>query len=65
MWTAAVIGSMYCAAGLSAIWYPGTAWIDPEFGEGAPQLGLFVGLTVLPWVGYGVEVWRLGGLKGD
>lgn len=23
---AAVIGSFYCAAGLSAIWYPGTAW---------------------------------------
>ena len=31
VWTAAVIGSMYCAAGVSAIWYPGTHWFDPEY----------------------------------
>ena len=31
LWWAAVVGSLYCLAGLSAIWYPGTAWTDPEF----------------------------------
>jgi len=28
--TAAVFGSLYWIAGLSAIWYPGTKWKDPE-----------------------------------
>ena len=50
--TAAILGSLYFVAGLSAILYPGTLAIDPEFGEGFPQLGLFVGMIVLPWLGY-------------
>jgi hypothetical protein len=29
--SAALIGSMYCAAGISAIFYPGTHWFDPEY----------------------------------
>jgi len=29
--SAALIGSMDCAAGISAILYPGTHWFDPEY----------------------------------
>lgn len=52
MCTAAIFGSLYYVAGLSAILYPGTLAIDPEFGQGFPQFWLFVGLGVLPWLGY-------------
>ena len=31
LWIAAWVGSFYCLAGLSAIWYPDTAWMDVEF----------------------------------
>ncbi|OCL12068.1 hypothetical protein AOQ84DRAFT_285942, partial [Glonium stellatum] len=52
LFTAAVLASLYWVTGLSAILYPGTMWMDPEFGDGAPQRGVFVGLGVLAWVGY-------------
>lgn len=50
--TAAILGSLYYVAGLSAILYPGTLAVDPEFGEGFPQFWLFTGLMTLPWLGY-------------
>lgn len=46
------MGSLYWVAGLSAILYPGTLAVDPEFGEGFPQFWVFVGGLVMPWVGY-------------
>ncbi|KIW92850.1 uncharacterized protein Z519_06699 [Cladophialophora bantiana CBS 173.52] len=56
----AVLGTLYWITGLSGILYPGTKWVDPEFGEGAPQVPLFVGLAVLAWCGWGLEMRRLG-----
>ncbi len=53
--TAAIFGSLYYIAGLSAILYPGTLAVDPEFGEGFPQFWLFAGMTGLPWLGYLLE----------
>ena len=61
--SAAVIGSLYCLAGLSAIWYPGTLWIDPEFGEGHPQLFFFGGQVAATWLGYWLEMRRLAKSK--
>ena len=57
--TAAIFTSLYFAAGLSAILYPGSLAVDPEFGEGFPQLGPFLGLTGLPWLGYLLESRKL------
>ncbi|KAJ4355198.1 hypothetical protein N0V95_003158 [Ascochyta clinopodiicola] len=45
---------------LSGIFYPGAAWMDPQFGEGRPQLYGFPVLVALCWVGWGAEVRRLG-----
>ncbi|TVY56930.1 hypothetical protein LSUE1_G009703, partial [Lachnellula suecica] len=39
--TAAVFGSLYWITGLSAILYPGSAGMDPEFGDGFPQFWMF------------------------
>ena len=55
----AVLGTLYWISGLSAILYPGTLWIDPEFGTGAPQVPIFVLSVVAAWVGWGFEMRRL------
>ena len=54
LWTAAIFASVYYVAALSAILYPGSLAVDPEFGEGFPQLVPFVVFGTLPWVGYWV-----------
>ncbi|EMD00427.1 hypothetical protein BAUCODRAFT_118198 [Baudoinia panamericana UAMH 10762] len=59
---AAIIGSFYCAAGTSAIFYPGTAWKDPEFNTGEAQKFVFPGQVALMWVGYALEMRRLGNI---
>lgn len=59
----AVFGTLYWIAGLSAILYPGTLWIDPEFGTGAPQVPLFVASIVGAWVGWALEMRRVGKVK--
>ena len=61
----AVIGSFYCASGLSAILYPGTDWKDPdvEFGGGQPVL--FSGVVASMWIGYILEMSRLGKKKAS
>ena len=63
--SAALIGSMYTAAGLSAILYPGTDWNDPEFiARGDPvraNMWLFMGDLGAVWVGFGLEMARLNG----
>ena len=57
--TAAILGSVYGATAISGIMYPGALAIDPEFGEGFPQLPLFLGMTGLPWIGYLLDLRRL------
>ena len=58
--TAAVIGSFYCMAGLSAILYPGTEWMDPGSPDGGGQKYVFVLNTAVMWVGCAVELRSLG-----
>ena len=53
--TPALLGSMYFATGLSAILYPGSMGVDPEFGKGFPQAPLFSGLIAMAWLGYWLE----------
>ncbi|KAG2177033.1 hypothetical protein INT43_007687 [Umbelopsis isabellina] len=53
--TAAVFASIYWLTGLSAILYPGTSWVDPEFGEGHPQLFIFVPFLLFPTISYVIE----------
>ncbi|EGP87657.1 uncharacterized protein MYCGRDRAFT_42731 [Zymoseptoria tritici IPO323] len=64
LWLAALVGSLYCAAGLSAILYPGTKWADPEFAANGEQKFIFGGCVVLIWAGYWVETRRLQHVKG-
>ena len=63
IFTAAIFGSAYWLCGLSAIFYPGSKGVDPEFGEGFPQGWLFGGYTVGTWVGWWVET-RMGRREG-
>ena len=60
------VGSFYLAAGLSAILYPGTAWLDPEFRkvkdvDEPAQLWVFGGALVVLWLGWALERRRVGG----
>lgn len=54
--TAAIIGSLYCVAGVAAINYPGATWNDPPDPSGRPQLFLFPGLVAMNWIGYWLAV---------
>lgn len=60
--TAAIFGSLYWVTGLSAILYPGTLWVDPEFGTGAPQIPPFTINLLLVWIGWWLERRRLSEL---
>lgn len=65
LFLSAWIGSFYMLAGLSAILYPGTAWLDPEFRsdeqvDEPAQLYIFGGGLVMLWVGWLIEWQRLG-----
>lgn len=60
---AAWIGSFYMLAGLSAIWYPGTAWLGPEFRrdekvDEPAQMWVFGGGLAVLWVGWWLESTR-------
>jgi hypothetical protein len=61
LFTAALMGSMFCVTGLSAILYPGSLAVDPEFGTGFPQKWIFGIPLVINWVGYLVEKRRIQG----
>ncbi|KAF2731293.1 hypothetical protein EJ04DRAFT_514711 [Polyplosphaeria fusca] len=52
---------LYYVPALSGALYPGALFIDPEFGEGKPQLWLFMGFLGVAWWGWGLEMRRLGG----
>ncbi|KAE8441116.1 hypothetical protein EG329_005858 [Mollisiaceae sp. DMI_Dod_QoI] len=53
--TAAVFGFLYWITGLSAILYPGSKAIDPEFGEGFPQFWAFSGFGICSLLGWFLE----------
>ena len=59
--TAAIFGSLYWITGLSAIFYPGSAGTDPEFGEGFAQGWLFAGALLLDCIGGWVAVRGVNG----
>ena len=42
--TAATYGGLYYVAGISALAYPDAKGMDPEFGEGNPQVYFFAGV---------------------
>lgn len=54
--TAMIFGSVYYVSGLAAWFYPGTLAVDPEFGEGFPQLKIFGTALALAWLGCALEV---------
>jgi hypothetical protein len=58
---ASLTGSLYYLTGISAIFYPGSSWTDPEFEDGklAPQIPLFAVCFMLPWGAYFLERQRL------
>ncbi|KAH8694040.1 hypothetical protein BGW36DRAFT_214906 [Talaromyces proteolyticus] len=55
LWTASWVASIYWITQLSAILYPGSLAVDPEFGEGFPQLWLITGLLSIVAVGTVLE----------
>jgi len=57
--TAMVFGSLYYVTGLAAWFFPGTLPMDPEFGEGFPQLKIFGTGILLAWAGCALEVFRV------
>ncbi|EHK15283.1 uncharacterized protein TRIVIDRAFT_39154 [Trichoderma virens Gv29-8] len=62
LFVAAIVGSLTTVAGLSAIFYPGTAWTDPEFGNFGwigPQGYVFLVQLFVNWTAYYFENARL------
>ncbi|KAL9085005.1 MAG: hypothetical protein Q9159_004910 [Coniocarpon cinnabarinum] len=60
--TAALFGGLFFLTGLTGIMYPGAAGMDPEFGEGFPQLWIFGHLLMLTTLGWWLETRRLAKL---
>lgn len=58
-----VLQSMMYLSSLSGILYPGALWMDPEFGDGKPQLYVFPWIVGVLWVGWAVERRSLGKKK--
>jgi hypothetical protein len=63
--TVAIFSSLYYISGISAVFYPGALAIDPEFGEGHPQLYLFGANLALSFLGYWFGTWGVSGIKID
>ncbi|KYK61938.1 hypothetical protein DCS_03083 [Drechmeria coniospora] len=62
LFMAAVVGSLTAVSGLSAIFYPDSAWMDPEWDNGwpiGPNGVLFLANLVATWMGYSYEKARL------
>jgi hypothetical protein len=55
LYTASWIASLYWITQLSALFYPGSLAVDPEFGEGAPQVYICAVLLSMIVVGMGLE----------
>jgi len=60
LFTAMIFGSIYWITGMSAILYPGSKGMDPEFGEGFPQAKVFAAFMMSAVAGWWVET---SGLK--
>jgi hypothetical protein len=56
-----VLQTLIYTSSLSGILYPGAMWMDPQFGNGSPQLYGFPVIVVLAWVGWAVERRRILG----
>ena len=56
---AAAIGSFYCFAGITAIFYPGTHWCDPQFPHDEAQKFIFPTVVGMMWVAYFLEMRRI------
>lgn len=56
-----VLQTLIYISSLSGILYPGAMWMDPQFGNGSPQLYAFPVIVVLAWVGWAVERRRILG----
>ncbi|EAT87858.1 hypothetical protein HBI56_092240 [Parastagonospora nodorum] len=54
-----VLHTVYYGSSLSGILYPGAQWMDPEFGEGSPQLYGFPVLIGIVWIGWALEKGRI------
>ena len=59
LFTAVIFSSLYWITGLSGILYPGALAVDPEFGEGFPQLWGFSGILAVNWLGWWLETRNL------
>lgn len=57
-----VLAAMYWVTQLSAIVYPGSKAVDPEFGDGFPQLWIDLGCFVTIGAGYILEKGRIADL---
>ncbi|KAF2109411.1 hypothetical protein BDV96DRAFT_585541 [Lophiotrema nucula] len=53
---------IYYLPSLSGILYPGALFVDPEFGEGKPQVYLFSFLLSVAWLGWWFESRRLSAI---
>ena len=54
-----VLQTLIYVSSLSGILYPGAMWMDPEFGEGKPQLYGFPVLIGVAWLGWRIEKGRI------
>ena len=57
---AVILASLYWVTQLSAILYPGSLAVDPEFGDGFPQAYFCVGLLSMVGVGALLELRSVG-----
>jgi hypothetical protein len=68
MFSPTVFGSLYWISGLGAILCPGSAAIDPDFGDPKtfPQFWLFTGLGAASWARWWLETrcGHMGGVEG-
>lgn len=65
LWTASWLGSMYWVTCISAIFYPGSKAVDPEFGEGFPQFWVALVHLGFVWGGLWLEQGKEQGRKGE
>ena len=56
-----VLQTLIYTSSLTGILYPGAGWMDPQFGDGRPQLYGFPVIVAVGWIGWGVERRRLRG----
>jgi hypothetical protein len=63
LYTASWVASLYWITQLSALFYPGALAVDPEFGEGAPQVYICAVLLSMIAAGMGLERKRIAEME--